>query len=82
MEQFVKASYTIQHLLHRYDQLKRLKNELAFRFGLWMMIDLVLGFIASEIVRKEASEEKLAEVALHGADQGMEFIETYVAQQM
>ena len=35
-----------------------------------------LAFIASEIVRKEASEEKLAEVALHGADQGMEFIET------
>lgn len=40
MEQILKASYTVQLLLRRYEQIRRLKHDLVFRFGLWIMIDL------------------------------------------
>ena len=35
---------------------------------------LVVGFFASEIVKKEANEEKLAEVALLGADRVVHYL--------
>ena len=40
MEQILKGSYTVQLLLRRYEQMRRLKQDLVFRFGLWIMIDL------------------------------------------
>ena len=66
---FVGASYTGQYLLRRIEQIRSVKSDSYSRFGLWIAIDLVLGYVASEVVRKEADADRLAEVALLGADQ-------------
>ena len=68
--QVLNASYTGQYLTKRLYQLKRLSNKgEVFRFGFCVALDLLLGYLASEVVRVNANADKLAEVALFGADQ-------------
>ena len=36
---------------------------------MWLTIDFVIGYLASEMIRSEADANKLAQIALLGADQ-------------
>lgn len=65
----VGTSYTGQFLMKRIEQIQCIKSDSSFRFGLWIMIDLVLGYVTSEAVRNEANADRLAEAALFGADE-------------
>ena len=80
MEHLVKASYTIQYSLRRCDQIIRLKNEMILRFCFWITVDVLLGFMASEVVKTEieSSEEKLAEIALLGAERVVYYLKKLI----
>jgi len=71
ISQVINLSYTGQYVTKRLAQVQRLfssKTE-AFRFIIWLSIDFILGYLASELIRSEAEADKLAQVALFGADQ-------------
>lgn len=65
----INTSYMGQYLCKRGQQLKRIESGNLLRFGCWVAIDLVLGVLVSEALKTEVDAEKLAQVALLGADQ-------------
>ena len=68
--QMINISYTGQYLTKRFCQLKKFSSQTdAFRFFTWLTIDFVIGYLASEMIRSEADANKLAQIALLGADQ-------------
>ena len=70
IRQVMNVSYTGQYLTKRLSQVQKFSSKTdAFRFIIWLSIDFVLGYIASEVLRSEAEADKIAQVALFGADQ-------------
>jgi len=69
LKKVVTTSYTGMYLVERQAQLSRLTKCNLFRFGLCILLDLIIGHLASEAIRVDANAEKLAKVALLGADQ-------------
>ena len=67
VHQTATLSYTGQYLLNRFQQLSRL-SATPTRYFAWIIIDFALGYAASEVIKREANAEKLAGVALQGAD--------------
>ena len=70
MGQVINVSYTGQYLTKRWSQVQKLSRKSdVFRFIIWLSIDFIVGYLASEVIRSEAEADKLAQIALFGADQ-------------
>ena len=68
--QVINVSYTGQYLTKRWSQVQKFSSRSdVFRFIIWLSIDFIVGYLASEVIRSEAEADKLAQIALFGADQ-------------